>query len=401
MLNSYIEKIYDNFNSRIKMELSDLIYYIAYFLYLTKMVITTTMFNEHLGRIVTVPITLICLGLLLIKILLLNEYSKKNFIIMGILTLCAGLTYINSSYNDLIFLVLFIIGANNVNFKNIVKIFLAVRISILLIAMLSAKLGLIEDIIYIREGKIRQSFGSLYPTDFAAGVFFIALAYLYIKCEKLKIRDVIIFVFLGIGVSYFCDARVDSICIFGIAIYSLFKVMYNKKENLKINKFLNVILSSSMIICTAFSIIISIIYNNSNKIMLFLNKLLSNRLELAKKGIDKYGFTLFGQRVDMVGNGGSTSVNPTEYFFIDSSYLFVALRYGMIALIIFCILFTIYIKKTIDLGEITIAFIIMIIAINSIVAHRLLDIAYNPFLLVFFAKISINTRYDESERQII
>lgn len=400
MLNLYIENIYDNINSRINMELSDLIYYIAYFLYLTKMVITTTMFNPHLGRIVTLPITLISLGLLLIKILLLNKYSKKKLIIMGILALCAGLTYVNSSYNVLIFLVLFIIGANNVNFKNIVKIFLFVRVSILLIAMMAAKFGLIENIIYIREGRVRQSFGSIYPTDFAAGVLFIVLAYLYIKSEKLKIIDSIIFAVLGIGVSYFCDARLDSICIFGITVYSLFKVVYNNGEEPKINKFINIILSSSMIICAIFSIIISIIYNPENKIMLFLNNLLSNRLELAKRGIDKYGFSLFGQKVDMVGNGGS-SISPSDYFFIDSSYLFVSLRYGMIALIIFCALFTIYVKRTIDLGEITIAVIIMLIAINSIVAHRLLDIAYNPFLLVFFTKISIKTGYDESQRQII
>lgn len=399
MLNSYIENIYDNLNSKVKMELSDLIYYIAYFLYLTKMVITTTMINDHLSRIVTLPITLISLGLLFIKILLLNKYSKKNFVIMGILALCAGFTYINSTYNDLIYLALFIIGANNVSFKIIVKIFLSVRVSILLIAMMAAKFGLIENVIFVRAGRVRQSFGSIYPTDFAAGVFFIALAYLYIKSEKLKIRDVILFVALGMGIYYFCDARLDSLCIFGIAIYALFKIVYNRDKR-KINKYINIALSSSIIICAVFSIIISIIYNNSNRIMLFLNKLLSNRLELSKRGIDKYGFSLFGQKVDMVGNGGS-SVKPSDYFFIDSSYLFVSLRYGMIALIIFCILFTIYVKRTIDLGEITIAVIIMAIAINSIVAHRLLDIAYNPFLLVFFAKISINTVDGESERQII
>ena len=399
MLNSYIENIYDNLNSKVKMELSDLIYYIAYFLFLTKMVITTTMINDHLSRIVTLPITLISLGLLFIKILLLNKYSKKNFMIMGILVLCAGFTYINSTYNDLIYLVLFIIGANNVSFKIIVKIFLSVRVSILLIAMMAAKFGLIQNVIFVRDGRVRQSFGSIYPTDFAAGVFFIALAYLYIKREKLKIRDVILFVALGIGIYYFCDARLDSLCIFGIAIYALFKIVYNRDKR-KINKYINITLSSSIIICAAFSIIISIIYNNSNKIMLFLNKLLSNRLELSKRGIDKYGFSLFGQKVDMVGNGGS-SVKPSDYFFIDSSYLFVSLRYGMIALIIFCVLFTIYVKRTIDLGEITIAVIIIAIGINSIVAHRLLDIAYNPFLLVFFAKISINTVDGESERQII
>lgn len=399
MLNSYIENIYDNLNSKVKMELSDLIYYIAYFLFLTKMVITTTMINDHLSRIVTLPITLISLGLLFIKILLLNKYSKKNFMIMGILVLCAGFTYINSTYNDLIYLVLFIIGANNVSFKIIVKIFLSVRVSILLIAMMAAKFGLIQNVIFVRDGRVRQSFGSIYPTDFAAGVFFIALAYLYIKREKLKIRDVILFVALGIGIYYFCDARLDSLCIFGIAIYALFKIVYNRDKR-KINKYINIALSSSIIICAAFSIIISIIYNNSNKIMLFLNKLLSNRLELSKRGIDKYGFSLFGQKVDMVGNGGS-SVKPSDYFFIDSSYLFVSLRYGMIALIIFCVLFTIYVKRTIDLGEITIAVIIIAIGINSIVAHRLLDIAYNPFLLVFFAKISINTVDGESERQII
>ena len=61
-----------------------------------------------------------------------------------------------------------------------------------------------------------------------------------------------------------------------------------------------------MIICAAFSIIMSMIYDDKNKFMLFLNKLVSSRLRLSKKGIDKYGFSFFGQKIDMVGNGGTT-----------------------------------------------------------------------------------------------
>ena len=103
-------------------------------------------------------------------------------------------------------------------------------------------------------------------------------------------------------------------------------------------------------------------------------------------GIQKYGIKLFGQPVEMVGNGGTSGVSK-NYFFIDCSYLYTALRYGLLVLVIFCIYFVAINYKMMKRKNIFFTIVVAFIAINSMVAHHFIDIAYNPFLLSFFAFI--------------
>lgn len=396
MLYSQNENIFISIDSNKKIKLSDLIFFTAFLVYLINQVLKTTMFNVYIGDSVSTIVNLFAMLMLMIKIMIFDKYTFKNIVIMGLLGVASIIIYRASSYIDLIYLVIFIIAAKNVDFKKIVQIFLYVKIIITILAMIACKLGLIEHIVYFRDGKYRYSFGSVYATDFAAGIFFSIVAYCYIKFEKLKIGDVIIFIGLGCFTDYYCDARVDSISIFMVAIICSYFIIRNKiinKDSLKINKIIRILLIIAVPISSISSIFITKAYSPSNKLMVNLNKLLSDRLNLGKIGIDKYGFKLFGQSIRMVGNGG-TNVKPTDYFFIDSSYLFIVLRYGIVILVFICILYMFFINKALKEGNIILPIIITFIAINSIVAHHFMDIAYNPFMLIFFAinNIGINSQ---------
>lgn len=394
MLLSQSKKIYISINSNEKILMSQAIYILVFTVYLTNIFFNKTMFKVHMSNHITTLVNIFCIYMLILKIIVFDKYTFKEFYKVVILGCIFTLAYFISGYNMLILLILFIIGAKDVQFEAIVKAYLIVGTAIVILAMISSKLGIIEHIIYLREGKFRYAFGSIYATDFASGIFFLVISYFYIRYEKLTVFESIGFVLLGIFTSYYCDARLDSLSIFAVSIFSFYTILLRLK-NINLNKvkikniFIKFILKIAVPLSALVSIIVTNMYDPSNALMVYLNKFFNNRLIMGKKGIVDYGFTLFGQKIDMIGNGGTNKI-INNYFFIDSSFLHIALRYGLLVLIILCVYYFIFIKDSIHNGEVLLPIIIIFISVNSMIAHHLIDLAYNPFILVFFAEIGKN-----------
>ena len=92
--------------------------------------------------------------------------------------------------------------------------------------------------------------------------------------------------------------------------------------------------------------------------------------------------TLFGQQVDMVGNGGST-IRLKEYFFVDCSYIYIFLRYGLIFLLITLAVYMLCCKKYENDPYFLVA--IVLVSINCMIAHHIVELTYCPFALAVFS----------------
>lgn len=382
-------ELYIRINSSKKIKASEAIFILALSIYLINQMMYTTMFYVYMKNGVTTLINIVALCLIVFKITILDKYSLKSLALIGILFIFSNLAFLKSGYKELFYLSIFVIGVKDVDFKKICKVYLYIGVLITIAAMIAVKLNIIEHIVYSRNDKFRYSFGSVYPTDFAARIFFLCATYSYLKNEKLNLTDSIIFILIGSFTMYFCDARLDSISIFILSILPIISInIYNKKKY--IGRVVKYILVLAVPVSAILSIVITNMYSPNNSFTVFLNQVFTGRLGQGKRGILEYGFSLFGQKVDMIGNGGVNG-GVTNYFFIDSSYLYIALKYGVIMLFLICIYYLFFIRKRLKKGDILLPVLIVIVGINSIIAHHLIDIAYNPFVLVFFSSI-YNTR---------
>ena len=368
----------------------ELIYLTAFSTLLTVAMLKTTMFHVYISSTIMQIIRLISMSFLLVKIFILDKYSLKQLFIIAMIEVFMIAAWRLSGYSIMFELSCLVIAAKDVSFKKIVRNYFYIVVGIMIMAFIAMKFGWIEHIVYSRNGKYRYSFGIIYCTDFAAHVFYSILAYCFIKNEKVKYYDVLLFILLGCFTYYYCDARLDSICIFIAAIFFL---IYKLLKALKITsklKFTKKITAAGLIFSVPAAALISIIptifYDPSNPTMLMINKISNNRLKYGKVGIDDYGFKLFGQYIKMRGNGG-TNESVKDYFFIDSSFLSIALRYGVLILIIVCCYYMAVNYRLFKSNRYILLVLIAIVAINSIVAHHFLDIAYNPFLVCLFANL--------------
>lgn len=364
-----------------KKTISDNLYILGFILYIILSVIETTMFSSHIPRKVYSLARIASMGIISFKIIAFEIYNLKQLILYSIFACCIFLVYVFSDYTNVIYLSIILLGAKDVSIKKIIKSYFVVVSILILITMISAKLGIIENLQFFRDdGKIRESFGAIYPTDFAAHIFYLILSYCYIKKSKVSYANVSIFILIALLLYKYCDTRLDSLSIIFISLTFL---LVKFERNIKLGRISKFLLIYSLPIFAIISIGTTFIYkyNQFNPKLMRLNEILSGRLNLGSLGIDIYGFSLFGQQVLMKGNGG-TIEKVSDYFFIDCSYLLIMLKNGVVFSLIICIAFVLSCKKNIDKGNMKLPIIVALIGINSMVAHHFLELAYNPFLVM-------------------
>ena len=358
-------------------------------IYFTGTVLTTTMFP--VPDVFWKLCRLIAIGLIMWKVAQFDCFSLKEIFFLAFLFVNALLIKIVAGYSKPIYWAIFLTGAKDVSFEKILKTYFVVSLSIVVYAFAASMLEIIENLQYESTNRgIRNSFGIIYPTDFAAHIFFLMLVFLYLKRDKTKIHNYILCLFITVFVYCFCKTRLDSTCMV-LLIAGHMLIRYGKKRkkyhlrNRERKSLFTIFGMCSMPIAFAFMYFLTELYNLGLPIAYDIDYWISNRLRLQSYAMAEYGIRLFGQYIKMVGNGGS-EILPSDYFFIDCSYYFIILQYGLIFGILVFVVYMLCCKKY--KKDRYFQLIVVMIAINCMIAHHLLDLGYNLFSLALFAKLS-------------
>jgi hypothetical protein len=136
-----------------------------------------------------------------------------------------------------------------------------------------------------------------------------------------------------------------------------------------------------MPVLATLSIWLSYIYTTANYALLFLNKLLNTRLSLGHLALERYGLTWFGSETAWVT--GRYGIERTEaYFYVDSSYLNIALSFGMVTLVLVVTGFFILNRKALAEHQYVLCVVLIMLAIHSFSDPQLFDLKYNPFIIL-------------------
>lgn len=369
-----------------------IIYEIAFaFEFVVAFLITSTYtdyFSNHMLHI----LMFVGLALVLLKIFLFDDLTPKWLIIDGLALLLLLLTWRTSKEFSLFSMGIFVLGARNVNFKRIIKIYLYIGLVLLAFVVLSAMAGLIRNLVYRRDmtNIIRQSFGIAYPTDFAAHVLYLILAYAYLKFGKIKWYDYVVFLAAAGFLVKFSDARLSAYAII-LAIPVLWIGQRAQKDHL-LSRFIASFYWAVPIVSAYLVIIASYFFRPSSHFLNKINNASSGRLYLGHKAISEYGFSMFGKQIVEHGWGGANGLkmsqsSPSNYFFVDSSFLRMTILYGIIMAIIILLAMTKISWDSFQKESFALASIIVIVSVSAMVEQRLLDLAYDPFLIALLANV--------------
>lgn len=368
------------------------VYLLVFIMWLAVSFLYTTRFDMNWVEPYYMYLHLLLIGTVLVKICYCKTYSMWECIAVFVLYICFSIATERSETTGLQDLLLLIVGAKDISFKKLLKVYVSTIGILLLFTIGMALTGRIENLIYFQEGRRpRIAFGIGYPTDFSAYIFYILLAYFCVRGKKVSYIEIGVSVLMALFVYWFCDARLNTICILimsGIFLYNKLIHLHCKKKHkiYSMNPICQQMLTLSTSIAAIFMVAVTMLYSIDNKILVYLNNFLNNRLLYGNLGYDRYGLSFFGQYISEQGAGGTVEA-VKHYFWLDVSYISILLKYGIIILGLVLLMWLVIGVKAQKRRNWELLWAIALVALQCTVEHHMLQVVYSPILWALFAKI--------------
>lgn len=304
-----------------------------------------------------------------------------------------ALSCFSNGYLFLFDLAVLAVGAKDIPYKKILKIYFWCGITILSLAIAASLTGAVRDLVYKKNGIYRHSFGICYPTDFAAHCVYLILTG-FVIFDKIPLLVSAGFMLLFFLFQYFycvteCSEIVMLLSVFGVAYVGIASRIKDRKSVLgRIVFLIDQCLTVFMVVCAGVIIWLSLRYHEENELLKKIDVIISSRLRLAREAFTTYGIKLFGTPFDMIG-GGSETVWRQDYNFVDSAFCLILIRYGLAVLCAVLMIYFIVERKALRAGNRKLMVAFALISIHSMIEHHLLELAYNPFILLAFSNMDL------------
>lgn len=380
------------------------IYFVAFLIYFLLAFLATSTFTQYVPSKIINMTGYLAVGLIIVKIYLFDSYKAKQLIIVTAGLLIAIISWEKTKSNLILMMMTFILGAKDVEFNEIIRWYYYVGIAIIVVVIIASLIGIIPNLTYtsgIRS--TRYALGILYPTDFAAHIVYLMLAFSYLNFKKINWKYYCGYILIALALRYVTDARLDVYSI----IIMIPILMIAKRASRNGNNWAKLITSfywMAIPILSFTSIMATAFYDRKNYLFSHVDSLLSGRLTFGNLAFTRYGISGLGQRVIEKGLGTSTGMgrfkdNLYNYLFIDSSYVRLFIIYGIvIAIIVLGIMIYISIDAVNSENYILPA-ILLVVTISCLIEQHLLELAFNPFLLAFLANIKSENISEENKHE--
>ncbi len=369
------------------------LYLTALALYLLKVFFDTTLFSIpwplHYDSI---------LRLIILAVVLFREgYRTEGRDILWVFCIAVGgvfaFSWIHTGYAFLLDIPLLMLGAFDVPYKRILKVYIGCGLLVLATAVIGSCTGCIEDLIYFDSSdkiNFKHSFGIVYSTDFAAHVVYLLFA-VWVVYDRLPLSLYMVITAALAGAVYFysgakCSTIVILLFMAGMVYEKLLCFLERKNRFGRITAFLDSLFYAVLPCCAAVMIALMFRFDQENSAMQKVNSLLSGRLRLAHDALGKYGISKWGTAFDMIGNGGNT-VTHQGYNFVDSSYCMVLIRYGLMVFLTVCGLYVMFVWRSGKSNRRRLLVILSLVAVHNAVEHHILELAYDIFIILPFARL--------------
>lgn len=368
------------------------IYSIAFVICLFVSWIISTTFMQFLSYKPLNLLLAIAIGLMIFKIYLLDDSSAVELFLETIIIGLSILSEIKSHSNLILIMTLLVIAARSVDLNHLIYIYYIVGCIVITAVMLYSLIGIITNLsFHAADRPIRYALGIVYPTDLSAHVLFLILANVFLNRTRLTFRRYAVYLFILIATFKITDGRLS--CTVGtLAIIAIILADFAQNGH-TICRYISSIYWVFIPAQAYLIIILSIFFSPSNKLFAKLDRLLSGRLYFGHEGIHKYGFHLFGNTIEEHGYGGVKGAQLFQgktnvgYFYIDSSYVRLFLMYGTImALLVIIVMTYVALHATIN-NQFVFAAIILAVSSSCMVEQHLLELSFNPFLIVWLASL--------------
>ena len=340
--------------------------------------ISTTMLERTFFQVKVNFLFLVVL-LLGLRFLYKMRISYKYLILSILLLLSGALVYFQTNRLNFLVYSMLLVLLVNVDMKVVLRNYVVVAGILVVGVFLLSLVGMVPNLQYNRAGVIRNSFGFIYPTDFASHCFYLFLAISYLLKDKFIWTRSLFGVLLSAFIIKYCDARLNAMSILLAAVIFIY-FYYSNGKKLKIFA----LLPYSAVVFASIITYLSYKFSWSNPFLVSVNKLITGRLALGRNAFDTFGVHLFGTRnVQFIGSGGKTE-SVIGYNYVDSSYVQMLFTYGIVPVVLLIIIYVVASRKQYKDGQYLLVAILSLIAFNCMIEAFWFVPTYNIFMFLLF-----------------
>ena len=340
--------------------------------------ISTTMLDRTFFQ-VKVNFLFFVVLLLGLRFLYKMRVSYKYLILSILLLLSGVLVYFQTNRLNFLVYSMLLVLLVNVDMKVVLRNYVVVAGILVVGVFLLSLVGMVPNLQYNRAGVIRNSFGFIYPTDFASHCFYLFLAISYLLKEKFIWTRSLFGVLLSAFIIKYCDARLNALSILLATVIFIY-FYYSNGKKLKIFA----LLPYSAVVFASTVTYLSYKFSWSNPFLVSVNKLITGRLALGRNAFDTFGVHLFGTRnVQFIGSGGKTE-SVIGYNYVDSSYVQMLFTYGIVPVVLLIVIYVVASRKQYKDGQYLFVAILSLIAFNCMIEAFWFVPTYNIFMFLLF-----------------
>lgn len=340
--------------------------------------ISTTMLDRTFFQVKVNFLFLVVL-LLGLRFLYKMRVSYKYLILSILLLLSGVLVYFQTNRLNFLVYSMLLVLLVNVDMKVVLRNYVIVAGILVVGVFLLSLVGMVPNLQYNRAGVIRNSFGFIYPTDFASHCFYLFLAISYLLKDKFIWTRSLFGVLLSAFIIKYCDARLNALSILLATVIFIY-FYYSNGKKLKIFA----LLPYSAVVFASVVTYLSYKFSWSNPFLVSINKLITGRLALGRNAFDTFGVHLFGTRnVQFIGSGGKTE-SVIGYNYVDSSYVQMLFTYGIVPVVLLLIIYVVASRKQYKEGQYLLVAILSLIAFNCMIEAFWFVPTYNIFMFLLF-----------------
>lgn len=278
--------------------------------------------------------------------------------------------------------------------KKVFWIFFWVHAMLMVLAVSLSRAGVLENLLFLEEGRNRQSLGYDYCAYGGHLLTMLIMVYAYAK-EKFHWWEGVIFVVLSVFAYRWTDTRMAFI----LAIFVVLSVWIIKSFDLTVpdNWISKLVFQGGTMAIILGMWMMQFFYRDDVAWMHWLDEKLNHRLILGYKAYQKYDMKLFGQKVNWVGAMSVRNDPSLEYLTVDNSYLRFAFQYGAVLMVLLLIAILLLQGRLLKQKNTLLLWLSSIFFVSCTINPELLSYKAQPFsLLLGYLLISEKKEQDKT-----
>lgn len=362
----------------------DALFFVSYGIFMVFSILNASFYYRYFEGLTFTGILGICGLLLIIYEYLDNGLHFDRLLPLGVLVglFVLAFSVSNANVHRLVaYIFPYIYCARKIPFAKIARFTLRLSTIAVLFVVLSGLFGIIENVVVAKGSRVREYLGFRYALYLPGLLLNMTALWVYLRKAHITIPGALCWCAVNLVVYILTDSRIS--CALALGLIAAGLVMRFLPKLMEKLQLLWKLLAGSFVVFGGVSLVMTLIYDSAVPWMRKLNSTLEGRLNLGKKSLNLHGFRLFGQDIEWVGNGLDSMGNKTEatYTYVDSMYVKILQRYGLVFVIALAVLLTWAMIRILKKKDYHLLLICASVAGHAMIDDLSMTLHYNTFWL--------------------